>query len=299
MSPSPTRDPELWRRLWLEAKERSPVNRRKGPGAQPEIEQWNLRAPSFAAHSDSEGSRARRRGILSWLKKEGALRPEASVLDIGAGPGSFALPLSRASASVVALEPAEAMASILERKIEERGIENIRVIRSTWEETDLAAESWIGAFDLVFASMSPGVSHPAMLEKMNSASRAFCYLSGWSGGRWGKWGRAQCELWPLIFREELGDYPSDIFYAFGLLYALGYRPELRFLRSPVLLEAKAEEAIGELVEHFSRYVEVGEAVRGRITAYVQSHSRKGTFRQESTLCQGFMLWPVENRESLF
>ena len=53
MSRLPTRDPELWRRLWLEAKERSPVNRRKGPGAPADIQRWNLRAPSYAAHSDS------------------------------------------------------------------------------------------------------------------------------------------------------------------------------------------------------------------------------------------------------
>jgi hypothetical protein len=294
MSRLPTRDPELWRRLWLEAKERSPVNRRKGPDAQAEIDRWNLRAPSYAAHSDSRESQARRRRILGWLKNEGALGPRTRALDIGAGPGSFAVPLSQAAASVTALEPAEAMASILERRIEDGGIENIRVVRKTWEEADLAAESWIGAFDLVFASMSPGVSHPVTLEKMNSASRAFCYLSGWSGDRWGKWGRAQSELWPLIFREELGDYPSDIFYAFGLLYALGYRPELRFLHPPVRLEMTAEEAIGELVDHFGRYVEVGKEARGRIAAYVKSHSREGTFRQESTLCQGFMLWQVSD-----
>jgi len=292
ISGSLTRDPEPWKRLWLEAKKQSPVNRRERRGEPAEIERWNLRASSYAAHSESEESRTRRKQILAWLQKEGALNPGIRVLDIGAGPGNFAIPLSRKVAEVAALEPAEGMVSILGQRIEDEGIENIRVVQNSWEDVDLGAEGWKGAFDLVFASMSPGVGSPDMLEKMINASRAFCYLSGWSGGRWGKWGRAQSELWPLIFGEELGDYPSDILYPFGLLYALGYRPRLRFFQPRVHLEMSAEEAIEGLADHFNRYVEGGPDIRKTITSYVQRNSRGGTFRQASTTCQGFMLWRV-------
>ena len=287
-----TCNPEPWKRLWLEAKERSPVNRRERRGNQAEIERWNLRAPSYAEHSESEESRDRRDQILTWLESEGALKLKFRVLDIGAGPGNFAVPLSREVAEVLALEPAEEMVSILERKIRDGGSENVRVVQKTWEEVDLIAEGWQDAFDLVFASMSPGISNPDMLEKMIAASRAFCYLSGWSGGRWGKWGRAQSELWPEIFQEELGDYPSDILYPFEMLYALGYRSQLRFFQPRVHLEMSEEEAINGLADHFSRYVEIGPAIRKIITAYVQRNSRAGSFNQESTTCHGFMLWRV-------
>lgn len=287
-----TRDPELWKRLWLEAKKRSPVNRRERHGEMAEVERWNLRAFSYAEHSESKDSRDRQNQIVTWLENEGFLLSSYRMLDIGAGPGNFAIPLSRKVAEVIALEPAEEMVSILERRIGDEGIENVRVVQKTWEAVDLAAEGWLGAFDLVFASMSPGVGNPDMLEKMIAASRASCYLSGWSGGRWGKWGRAQSELWPLIFGEELGDYPSDILYLFGLLYALGYRPALRFFQPRVHLEMSTEEAIKGLVDHFDHYVEIGPAVRKKITSYVQRNSRKGTFSQESATCQGYMLWRV-------
>ena len=268
------------------------MNRRERCGKQTEIEKWNLRASSYAEHSESEESRARRDQIMTWLENEGALQPDFRVLDIGAGPGNFAVPLSREVAEVVALEPAEEMVSILERRIGDGGSENLRVIRKTWEEVDLIAEGWQGAFDLVFASMSPGVSDPQVLEKLIAASQDFCYLSGWSGGKWGKWGRAQSELWPEIFQEELGDYPSDILYPFGMLYALGYRPQLRFFQPRVHLEMSEEEAINGLADHFNRYVEIGPAIRKTITAYVQRNSRAGSFNQESTTCHGFMLWRV-------
>jgi SAM-dependent methyltransferase len=292
ISGSLTRDPEQWKRLWLEAQKGSPVNRRELRGEPAEVERWNLRASSYAEHSESEESRNRRDQILTWLENEGALQPSFRVLDIGAGPGNFAIPLSRKVAEVVALEPAEEMVSILERRIGDEGIENIRVVQKTWEEVNNVGEDWKGAFELVFASMSPGISNPQMLEKMIAASKAFCYLSGWSGGRWGKWGLAQREIWPLLFGEELGDYPGDILYPFGMLYALGYRPELRFFRPRVHLEMSAEEAIEGLIDHFNRYVEGGPDIRKTITSYVRRNSRMGTFRQVSTTCQGFMLWPV-------
>jgi SAM-dependent methyltransferase len=287
-----TRNAEAWRRLWLESKERSPVNTRERHGRQAEITRWNRRAGSYARHAESEKSRRRRDRVLAWLAAEGALTPEGRVLDIGAGPGNYALPLAQRVAELVALEPAEGMCAVLQERIRSRGAGNIRIVQSTWEDADLARSSWQGAFDLVFASMSPGVSSPATLEKMLAASRGHCYLSGWSGSSWGGWGRAQAELWPLIFSEPLGDYPSDVLYPFGLLYALGYRPSLRFEHPRVQLQMPAGEAAADLAEQFDRYVQIDTRIRRIIGDYVAQRSADGLFRQDFRTCQGFMLWRV-------
>lgn len=287
-----TNNPETWKRYWLDAKRRSPLNRRERRGEEAEIERWNVRASGYTEHSESEESRERRQQIRNWLESRGALQADFRVLDIGAGPGNYAALLSRQVVAVTALEPAASMTTILKQRITKERIKNIRVQQKTWEEVSLTAESWHKAFDLVFASMCPGVGTPDMLEKMIEASRNFCYLSGWSGGRWGKWGLSQSELWPRIFSEQLESYPSDILYPFGLLYALGYRPELRFLQPRVHLEMDTEEAVDGLIEHFSRYTRITPEIRKTVEVYVNSYSQGGRFSQAYTTCQGFMLWQV-------
>ena len=85
---------------------------------------------------------------------------------------------------------------------------------------------------------------------------------------------------------------SDILYPFGMLHALGYRPELRFLQPRVHLEMGVEEAINGLAGHFSRYTPITPEIRNTVELYVLGYSREGRLSQKYTTCQGFMLWQV-------
>jgi len=81
------------------------------------------------------------------------LSPSARFLDIGAGPGTLALPIAPQVREVVAIEPAEGMASVLEEHLARDRIDNVRVVRRRWEDVDPAVD--LGPpFDLVIASFS-------------------------------------------------------------------------------------------------------------------------------------------------
>ncbi len=293
-----TRDADFWRKRWLEAKMRSPANRRFRGSRSEEIALWDRRASSYAEHTAGERSRQDRESLLGWLSGAGALSAEARVLDIGAGPGNFALAMAARVREVVALEPSEGMLAILRRRLAEQGCANVRAVAAAWEDFDLEEELRAGPFDLVFASMSPGVSDPAALARMVRASGRFCFWSGWSGGLWGRWGRAQAELWPRLFGEELGEYPSDALYPFGLLYAQGFRPDLRFRGREMRIEEDAEEVVAALSEHLSRYAVITPSIRSLIEDHVAAYSRQGLFRQSFTAWQAFMLWRVEGPSPL-
>ena len=104
-----TEDPEFWKQSWRRAKECSPVNRRFRFAAEDEIAEWNQRAEAYARKSKGEASQSQRESILEWLTSAGAIEKDFTALDIGAGPGSFAVPLASRLREIWVLEPAREM----------------------------------------------------------------------------------------------------------------------------------------------------------------------------------------------
>jgi SAM-dependent methyltransferase len=61
----------------------------------------------------------------------------STVLDIGAGTGSWALPLARIAGHVTAIEPSQAMAGVLQYNLQTEGLANVHIVHSRWEEAEV------------------------------------------------------------------------------------------------------------------------------------------------------------------
>ncbi|WP_369425047.1 class I SAM-dependent methyltransferase [Methanothrix sp.] len=93
------------------------------------------------------------------------IHPGSTVLDIGAGTGAFAIPLSRTAGKVIALDPSEHQLQVLTRKA--NGINNIITICDTWPDAEiteridytLAAYSLFHEDILAFLSRMIAISH--------------------------------------------------------------------------------------------------------------------------------------------
>ncbi|HOT95162.1 MAG TPA: class I SAM-dependent methyltransferase [Methanoregulaceae archaeon] len=81
------------------------------------------------------------------------LSPTARVLDIGAGPGTLALPIARQVQEVVAVEPAEGMTTVLAGHLERDKVRNVRIVRKRWEDVDPAVDLE-PPYEIVIASFS-------------------------------------------------------------------------------------------------------------------------------------------------
>ncbi len=102
------------------------------------------------------------------------LRSYETVLDVGAGTGRLAIPMSKVASSVTALDQSGGMLACLKENMRADGIENIRCIQKSWQ--DLAVDE-IEQHDVVISSNSLGVYElREALAKMDSLAKSRAYI---------------------------------------------------------------------------------------------------------------------------
>jgi len=124
--------------------------------------------------------------------------PHWTVLDIGAGPGTLAVPLAERVMRVDALEPSAPMRELLHCRITEEGVENIEVIPATWEAVYTGG---IEQYDLVIASYSLLMNDwEEAIAAMNRTARRRVDIYWFDGET--AWGRMNRELYPKVHGRE-------------------------------------------------------------------------------------------------
>lgn len=281
--------PDYWAEVWQQASCYMRKHRNQADNLEKTVTIWNNRAESFAENTARDQNQARQQAVFDFLDFCGVNVDGMNVLDIGCGPGNYTIPLAKKAAHVWALDPAVSMLDILRERAAEEGVFNITYINQAWEEVDLDREAWSGNFDLVFASMTPGVNDKETLEKMMNASRGYCYVSKFAGQRRNN---LQEKLWQLLFREAWSDFSMDIIFPFNLLYAMGYFPSLKFIAANWVNEETVEETIEKLKDWLSGYIEITPELFEIINKFVLGESVNGLVKEEVAANIGMMICRV-------
>ena len=283
----PLKNRSIWKDLWCDVLVTDPESKR----SMDHVKKWDNRAQAFAKRTDTPEAVSRKERIFSMLKEAGALQAGTRVLDIGAGSGNWAIPMAEMGMDVMAIEPSGGMVEILRKKMADKGIgpDRISIDQRSWQDVDVEKEELSGQFDLVFASMSPGVRDPETLDKAIQASRKFCYLSTFSGGSW----RSCCnDLWQQLTGQELESNSWDFIYPFTYVYSLGYRPKIDFNVWSNDRQETIDEAVENILFFLQGAVTVTPEIHEKLKAYVTDQAEDGLFHQKQTVCQGVMVWQV-------
>lgn len=182
---------------------------------------WNQRAAKRrrgGAGRDAEYARA----VLGMMD----LRGVRTALDIGCGGGNLAVPLAARGVRVDALDFSAEQLRRLEENAAAAGVatggeSNLRVRRLAWED------DWEGVEPADLAICSRAMDFGALrfcLEKMDRYAKKRCFLVLHSGGSYLGPDVAALLERPLHPR-------ADYIYAVAMLYQMGVRAEVRFLRS--------------------------------------------------------------------
>lgn len=270
------RTPEFWEEVWEKARQES-LSRRKRKSLKDTVNFWSQRAENFEKNVMGGKGRKRVKRVLNWLENQGVNFDGIKVLDIGAGPGAFALAFAERVKEVAAVEPAEGMVVFLKELIALNNINNIRVIQDTWEEVDLKEHDLKQQFDLVFASMSPGINNWETIHKALSCAKKYCFISNFAGKRQND---ALSELWQELYGETIPVWSGNILYVLNLLYARGFQMSFEVWDERGILENTPDEAVSVLKEELKIHGAERFPSDERIIEFVKKRAVGGIFRQE-------------------
>lgn len=259
---------------------------------------WDQRAEAWEKERrEKQKGEARVRSAVAYLEEQGLLRPDFQVADVGCGPGRFAVAFARRVRWVTGFDLSPRMIHYGLEYARREGVNNLTLRAQDFQALDVEAEGLIGAFDLVFSSLTPAVHGQAGLEKMMDMSRAYC-----------------CNITHLYHRnsicrqlqEEVFGIPpvspwgGRWFYSlFNLLLLRGYLPQTSYDRQ---LEARrfvpSQDYAAMLLERVLPPAERTEKNQARIFAWLQEHTDgEGMLTETSEACYGRILWDVRDRIS--
>ncbi|HVN98124.1 MAG TPA: class I SAM-dependent methyltransferase [Syntrophorhabdaceae bacterium] len=134
---------------------------------------WDEKASEYTLPFE-EKTVARTNQVIDLLERKGIIVAGTHILDVGSGPGTFALPLALLGASVTALDISDKMLLRLIAEAQRVDVTVARTVRASWKEIDPDTEALSGAFDIVLTALSQAVEDEEDILKMEKCSRQWC-----------------------------------------------------------------------------------------------------------------------------
>ena len=225
-----------WNTMWKEACGASPW---RGLSTK---ELWDKRADKFNKRIDNVKSDSEKLDKDDYLAKMLArieTTPDCTVLDIGCGPGTLAIPLAERVKSITGLDISSEMLRHLKENAAKKDITNINYINCSWDDAVVGKD--VEPHDIVIASRSLGpLDLKESMLKLSSAAKKAVYFTLPVVHLPFDW-----EVYQAIGRDER-KHPSYI-YVFNTLYQMGIQANIEILNSKIRVKfSSIEEAMDDL-----------------------------------------------------
>lgn len=218
---------------------------------------WNERAKHFKPRE----TRPYARDFIALMEA----RPGESVMDMGCGGGSIAIPLAQVGHPVLAADFSPAMLHALQEGIDCHGLQKLIDPRLlAWDDDWPVHGIEPKSVDIAIASRSIATSDlQAALLKLDTVARRRCCISLVANAS----PRYDTHILDAIGASVTASH--DYVYAFNILVGLGVTPEVRYI------DSARRDTFGSLedgVRDFTRMLEGGNEHRiGELRTYIAEH----------------------------
>ncbi|MDR3544026.1 MAG: class I SAM-dependent methyltransferase [Desulfosporosinus sp.] len=187
---------------------------------------WNNRAAEFNKLVCQGSPDERIKKLVKFLLHNNLLTENSSVLDIGCGPGRFAVEFAKKCTDVTGLDISDKMLDFAVKNADAANLTNVSFENLNWDEVNLEGHNWEKRFDLVTAINSPGIYDQITLEKMCDASKGYCFLSNFVNRSDSVHEIIRTKILKL---KDVKFYANTIYSIYNILWLTGYYPSIAYV----------------------------------------------------------------------
>lgn len=260
-------------------------------------EEWDKRADSWVKELANDEATERRNtqrinATVDYLKAHGLLKKCDRVIDIGCGPGKFAVEFAKECGCVTGMDISSSMCEAGRIFAREAGLKNVEFMAGDFLEADIDAMGWRGAFDLVFSSVTPAVSTYESMKKSEQLSRGYCFQSNFV--------RISDPVSEAVFEavlpkehQPLKRSIASTYNLYNILMLEGKLPEITYYREEGTdYEAPDEEFALKLLMEAPRAV-VTESLVSRLREELEKHAGPdGLVERSREWIYSWVLWKL-------
>jgi len=258
---------DSWQSLWEETIAESSYNKRRPDWTEMD---WLNFINDFCLKNISKSIlnfdtlRTDKKFLAEFDRLKRFVNKDASVLDIGAGIGRFAIPLAMLADKVTAIEPSRTCQKLMRENAINAGVGNLEYAECLWSDFDISEK-----YDLVFSVWSPAIRDPPSLLKMHKASKGFCALIT-AAAPYGNIDFFHC-IYPMIWNE-----PYKFIYSYAHIISTLYQhriyPNVETWKAEVEMKyANIDEALNYWKASLMYYSDVTEEMDRKLRQYYYSH----------------------------
>lgn len=228
--------------------------------------------------------------LIALLSQKNILAKDSAVLDIGCGPGGYALEMAKVAREVTGLDISARMLEHARSNAAEAGLRNVSFMKLNWQETSLEELKWEQRFDLVLVAMSPAITGSEAIQKMMQASRRHC-LIGTFVRRDNNLQRHLSQF--LSVRSDPHHNDQSVYYLFNILWLLGYYPEIYYFENTKELTYTVAETVDRYRPMLRAEGQAQNAAEKALGAEIETLARDGIVTEINYSKTAWVYWRVQ------